>query len=282
MQAPRHSSEKTSLRQDCLRTLVQAMNEYHLQYHGVDLISHTIHHVVDLAQLDPALRSTGARMGWSDVISHRPVQYLRLTLIMDLTLTHAKLPEKYEFPSNLQRLLSDQMGTAAFLPWNVPSPADEPDTSEPASLEKDTVPNQVEPSESLDARNVPAMTESTSANENEVYSDSPSSDDFLFELSTQLSTEATANLPIPASVLEDQGPPGEDNVDWDVLGTDGALDAIDGVSHLVPTVEGNQVEEFVSMLFEMAEAQDEDLFRLEEQASPSQQWPAPSSLEMPS
>lgn len=278
MQAPRHNCEKASMRQDCLRTLVQAMNEYHLQYHGVDLISHTIHHVVDLAQLDPALQATGEEMGWGDVITHRPVQYLRLTLIMDLSLTHAKLPENYEFPSNLQRLLCDKMGAAAFLPWNLSSPVnDSPDSESGALSGKARSPDLMELSDSPATTIVPATIESVSTDENDAYAD-PLSHDFSFALSTELDIKQS----IGTSTVEGQEPTGEDTIDWDGVVTDAALDSMGGVPNLDQTVEDDHVEQFVSMLYQMAEAEDDENFRLEEQLSPSHQWLGPSTVEMPS
>ncbi|KAH7166467.1 fungal-specific transcription factor domain-containing protein [Dactylonectria macrodidyma] len=280
LQAPKLNSERASLRQECLRTLVQAMNEYHLQYHGVDLISHTIHHVVDLAQLDPALRSSGERMGWTDAITHRPSQYLRLTLVMDLSLKHAKLPETYEFPGNLQHLLCDRMGDAVCLPWNSPNQVQEASSTKYASSDdKDAEPEVIELSHSPTTASVLKILEpSLISNELDSHFDPLATDDFSFELAA----DHIPGSPLCAPIIEDLEATGENDVDWDSVITGETMTTASGASEFVPNTDGDQVEEFVSMLFEMADTQDNELFQLEKQASPSHQWLGPPRVEMTS
>lgn len=280
LQAPKLNSERASLRQECLRTLVQAMNEYHLQYHGVDLISHAIHHVVDLAQLDPALRSSGERMGWTDAVTHRPSQYLRLTLIMHLSLKHAKLPETYEFPGNLQHLLCDRMGATVCLPWHSPKQVQAASSSKCASSDdKNAEPDVMELSHSPTTASVLKILEpALITNELDSHFDPLATDDFSFELAADQITGS----PLCAPVIEDLEAMGENDVDWDSVITGETITTASGASDFVPNVEGDQVEEFVSMLFEMADTQDNELFQLEKQASPWHQWLGPARAEMTS
>ncbi|KAH7146919.1 hypothetical protein B0J13DRAFT_524650 [Dactylonectria estremocensis] len=268
LQAPKLSSERASLRQECLYTLVQAMNEYHLQYHGVDLISHAIHHVVDLAQLDPALRSSGERMGWTDAITHRPSQYLRLTLIMHLSLKHAKPPETCEFPGNLQYLLCDRMGATAASSSKCASSDDK--DAEPDVMELSHLPTTASVLKILE----PALI----TNELDSHFDPLAIDDFSFELAADQITGS----PLCAPVIEDLEAMGENDVDWDSVITGETITTASGASDFVPNVEGDQIEEFVSMLFEMADTQANELFQLEKQASPSHQWLGPARAEMTS
>lgn len=117
------SDDKTIMKQTRLNTLIQAMKEYHLQYHGVEGISHAIHYVVDYAQLSPTPRLSKGRTAWSQLLACRPAFYLQLTFTMQLSLARGTLPGECDLPTNLKCLLANDESSKLPLQFRVLTPS---------------------------------------------------------------------------------------------------------------------------------------------------------------
>ncbi|KAI1502947.1 fungal-specific transcription factor domain-containing protein [Biscogniauxia marginata] len=110
----------TALKQHRLNILIEAMKTYQPQYDGVDYISETIRHIINLAQLDPPNNpgavatttfqcSNGAQpsiSGWTDILASQPGAYLRLAMTMDLSLSKGRLAQESDFPASLRGLFN--------------------------------------------------------------------------------------------------------------------------------------------------------------------------------
>ncbi|KAF6811795.1 fungal specific transcription factor domain-containing protein [Colletotrichum sojae] len=104
---------QSALKQHRLNILIEAMKTYQPQYDGVDWVSETIRHIVNLAQLDPPAGEAAnpAEGGpviadWTDILASQPSSYLRLALTMDLSLSKGRLPEDGDFPVSLRGLFT--------------------------------------------------------------------------------------------------------------------------------------------------------------------------------
>ncbi|KAM0276846.1 hypothetical protein ACHAQH_006322 [Verticillium albo-atrum] len=103
---------QSALKQHRLNILIEAMKTYQPQYDGVDLVSETIRHIVNLAQLDPPADGANNQAGgaaisdWTDILASQPSSYLRLALTMDLALSKGRLPEDGDFPVSLRGLFT--------------------------------------------------------------------------------------------------------------------------------------------------------------------------------
>lgn len=104
---------QSALKQHRLNILIEAMKTYQPQYDGVDWVSETIRHIINLAQLDDGNngRKNGNDNGggisdWTDILSSHPSAYLRLALTMDLSLSKNRLPEEGDFPASLRGLFT--------------------------------------------------------------------------------------------------------------------------------------------------------------------------------
>jgi hypothetical protein len=115
------SYNQSALKQHRLNILIEAMKTYQPQYDGVDWVSETIRHVVNLAQLDSTTSETdsagnsngntegngnGVACDWTDILTSHPSLYLRLALTMDLSLSKDRLPEEGDFPTSLRGLFT--------------------------------------------------------------------------------------------------------------------------------------------------------------------------------
>ncbi|KAI5922043.1 fungal-specific transcription factor domain-containing protein [Camillea tinctor] len=106
----------TALKQHRLNILIEAMKTYQPQYDGVDYISETIRHIINVAQLDPPSDSDihsqnrnniqPAISGWSDILASQPGAYLRLAMTMDLSLSKGRLVQESDFPISLRGLFN--------------------------------------------------------------------------------------------------------------------------------------------------------------------------------
>ncbi|KAI1489775.1 fungal-specific transcription factor domain-containing protein [Biscogniauxia mediterranea] len=109
----------TALKQHRLNILIEAMKTYQPQYDGVDYISETIRHIINLAQLDPPSNPDAASThsqgrngvqpsisGWTDILASQPGTYLRLAMTMDLSLSKGRLAQESDFPISLRGLFS--------------------------------------------------------------------------------------------------------------------------------------------------------------------------------
>ncbi|GJC84405.1 cutinase transcription factor 1 beta [Colletotrichum liriopes] len=104
---------QSALKQHRLNILIEAMKTYQPQYDGVDWVSETIRHIVNLAQIDsPPPGETSGSEGsaviadWTDILASQPSSYLRLALTMDLSLSKGRLPEDGDFPVSLRGLFT--------------------------------------------------------------------------------------------------------------------------------------------------------------------------------
>ncbi|EPE06210.1 fungal transcriptional regulatory protein [Ophiostoma piceae UAMH 11346] len=111
----------SALKQHSLNVLIEAMKTYQPQYDGVDWVSETIRHIVNLAQLDgPAGAksnmtepcSNTAPSDWTDILASNPSWYVRLALTMDLALSKNRMPEERDFPASLRGMFSN----SGFIP----------------------------------------------------------------------------------------------------------------------------------------------------------------------
>ncbi|CAK7215769.1 hypothetical protein SBRCBS47491_002596 [Sporothrix bragantina] len=117
---PDHSTSASSaLKQHRLNILIEAMKTYQPQYDGVDWVSETIRHIVNLANLDGNGSGNGNGNGnggnggnnagisdWTDILASNPSLYLRLALTMDLALSKNRMPEERDFPVGLRGLFT--------------------------------------------------------------------------------------------------------------------------------------------------------------------------------
>ncbi|OLN92820.1 Cutinase transcription factor 1 beta 1 [Colletotrichum chlorophyti] len=104
---------QSALKQHRLNILIEAMKTYQPQYDGVDWVSETIRHIINLAQIDsPPAGESGDGEGsaviadWTDILASQPSSYLRLALTMDLSLSKGRLPEDGDFPVSLRGLFT--------------------------------------------------------------------------------------------------------------------------------------------------------------------------------
>jgi hypothetical protein len=103
---------------------MEAMKTYQPQYNGVDYVSETVSHIVNLAQLDapqgrggePSERGAdGAITNWTDILIRHPSCYLRLALTMDLSLSKERVPDDSDFPINLRGFFNTGFSTLRLL-----------------------------------------------------------------------------------------------------------------------------------------------------------------------
>ncbi|KAK2043777.1 fungal-specific transcription factor domain-containing protein [Colletotrichum somersetense] len=104
---------QSALKQHRLNILIEAMKIYQPQYDGVDWISETIRHIINLAQIEspPAgepknTHGSAVIVDWTDILASQPSLYLRLALTMDLSLSKGRLPEDGDFPVSLRGLFT--------------------------------------------------------------------------------------------------------------------------------------------------------------------------------
>lgn len=115
---PAGADPHLAAKQHRLNILIEAMKTYQPQYDGVDYISETIRHIINLAQLD-APASTGIGFSslyndgkqpsisdWTDILASQPGYYLRLAMTMDLCFSKGRLVEESDFPANLRGLFA--------------------------------------------------------------------------------------------------------------------------------------------------------------------------------
>ncbi|KAI0539743.1 hypothetical protein GGR58DRAFT_463252 [Xylaria digitata] len=116
---------RTALKQQRLNVLIEAMKTYQPQYDGVDYISETIRHIVNLAQIDPPNNSATAPSSsitvvpqdsatsmqpiisdWTDILASNPGSYLRLSMTMDISISKGRLAKETDFPVKLRGLFA--------------------------------------------------------------------------------------------------------------------------------------------------------------------------------
>ncbi|KAI0467217.1 hypothetical protein F4859DRAFT_279928 [Xylaria cf. heliscus] len=114
---------RTVIKQQRLNVLIEAMKTYQPQYDGVDYISETIRHIVNLAQIDPPTNppnTTSITMSpqdptnsmqpiisdWTDILASNPGSYLRLSMTMDISISKGRLAKETDFPVKLRGLFA--------------------------------------------------------------------------------------------------------------------------------------------------------------------------------
>ncbi|KAI1153153.1 hypothetical protein F4825DRAFT_474930 [Nemania diffusa] len=111
---------RTALKQQRLNVLIEAMKTYQPQYDGVDYISETIRHIVNLAQIDPPSNSPSITASpqdaadgmqpiisdWTDILASNPGSYLRLSMTMDISISKGRLAKETDFPVKLRGLFA--------------------------------------------------------------------------------------------------------------------------------------------------------------------------------
>ncbi|KAI0431529.1 hypothetical protein F5Y09DRAFT_304348 [Xylaria sp. FL1042] len=115
---------RTALKQQRLNVLIEAMKTYQPQYDGVDYISETIRHIVNLAQIDPPSNSANTPSSitvppqdptnsmqpiisdWTDILASNPGSYLRLSMTMDISISKGRLAKETDFPVKLRGLFA--------------------------------------------------------------------------------------------------------------------------------------------------------------------------------
>ncbi|KAI2630308.1 fungal-specific transcription factor domain-containing protein [Hypomontagnella submonticulosa] len=109
------SDPHLAAKQHRLNILIEAMKTYQPQYDGVDYISETIRHIINLAQLDAPANSFAALSkdgkqstisDWTDILASQPGYYLRLAMTMDLCFSKGRLVEESDFPAALRGLFA--------------------------------------------------------------------------------------------------------------------------------------------------------------------------------
>lgn len=117
---------RTVLKQQRLNILIEAMKTYQPQYDGVDYVSETIRHIVNLAQIDPPIDSPNTASSssisafpqdptsdirpiisdWTDILASNPGSYLRLTMTLDISISKGRLATEADFPVKLRGLFA--------------------------------------------------------------------------------------------------------------------------------------------------------------------------------
>lgn len=115
---------RTVLKQQRLNVLIEAMKTYQPQYDGVDYISETIRHIVNLAQIDPPSNQANAPSSitaplenpptgtqpmissWTDILASNPGSYLRLSMTMDISISKGRLAKETDFPAKLRGIFA--------------------------------------------------------------------------------------------------------------------------------------------------------------------------------
>ncbi|KAI0804418.1 hypothetical protein GGR55DRAFT_691011 [Xylaria sp. FL0064] len=146
---------RTALKQQRLNVLIEAMKTYQPQYDGVDYISETIRHIVNLAQIDPPNNSANSPSSitvspqdptnsmqpiisdWTDILASNPGSYLRLSMTMDISISKGRLAKETDFPVKLRGLFAHGLSPIRALlagshPRTSPTPSTCATTTAPA------------------------------------------------------------------------------------------------------------------------------------------------------
>jgi hypothetical protein len=99
--------QSSVLVQNRLNVLIEFMRAYWARYDGVDWISEIVRHIIGLAQLNGSkVQRKNPNISWADVFAFQPRSYLRLVLVMDLSLSKGRMAQDADFPVNLRGLFS--------------------------------------------------------------------------------------------------------------------------------------------------------------------------------
>ncbi|KAF5227533.1 hypothetical protein FANTH_14748, partial [Fusarium anthophilum] len=89
-----------------LNILIEFMRAYWARYDGVSWISEIIRHIVSLAQLNGLRSQRKENFNWMDILTFQPRSYLRLVLVLDLSLNKGRMAQDSDFPVELRGLFS--------------------------------------------------------------------------------------------------------------------------------------------------------------------------------
>ncbi|OTB04416.1 hypothetical protein M426DRAFT_320779 [Hypoxylon sp. CI-4A] len=129
------SDPHLAAKQHRLNILIEAMKSFQPQYDGVDYISETIRHIINLAHLDaptssgPVFSNVGndgkqtTISDWTDILASQPGYYLRLAMTMDLCFSKGRLVEESDFPENLRGLFAADYSSIQGALGSKPAPA---------------------------------------------------------------------------------------------------------------------------------------------------------------
>ncbi|KAH6879525.1 fungal-specific transcription factor domain-containing protein [Thelonectria olida] len=107
---------KSTSNQLRLYTLIQVMRQHRPRAFAVEAMSSLIRRVVDIAEEGLTFESSGSIMSWSDIIAHRPLCYLQLTMKLDISLSWSNPPESCGSPQNLSGLFANNQSTILYQP----------------------------------------------------------------------------------------------------------------------------------------------------------------------
>lgn len=86
-------------------TLIDVLRTMHPQYDGVDWVARLVRYLVDLVHQDPAFATGPAKVAdWAELLVVNPTTYLRLALLMDLSMSTGRIPDRKSFLARLEGL----------------------------------------------------------------------------------------------------------------------------------------------------------------------------------
>ncbi|KAL7934739.1 fungal-specific transcription factor domain-containing protein [Trichoderma chlorosporum] len=112
-----------------LHSLIGLIRECHQRLDGIDAVCLTIRRLTDLAQARFMSGSASQITECIDLIDHKPLEYLRLFLNLDLNLSNATMVDKIQFVELREELLRTEKAPSAA---NVLTPTTSAEASKPA------------------------------------------------------------------------------------------------------------------------------------------------------
>ncbi|RYC79697.1 hypothetical protein BFJ63_vAg17415 [Fusarium oxysporum f. sp. narcissi] len=98
--------QSSVLVQNRLNVLIEFMRAYWARYDGVSWISEIVRHIIGLTQLNGLKSQRKANFNWMDIFAFQPRAYLRLVLVLDLSLNKGRMAQDSDFPAKLRGLFS--------------------------------------------------------------------------------------------------------------------------------------------------------------------------------
>ncbi|KAH8663236.1 fungal-specific transcription factor domain-containing protein [Ilyonectria robusta] len=99
--------QSSTATQHQLNVLIGFMRAYWARYEGVDWITAIVRHIINLAQLNESrAQMKGSSINWVDIFAIQPRSYLRLVLVLDMSLSKGRLAQDADFPVKLRGLFS--------------------------------------------------------------------------------------------------------------------------------------------------------------------------------
>lgn len=99
--------QSSTATQHQLNVLIGFMRAYWARYEGVDWITAIVRHIINLAQLNESRSQIkGSSINWVDIFAIQPRSYLRLVLVLDMSLSKGRLAQDADFPVKLRGLFS--------------------------------------------------------------------------------------------------------------------------------------------------------------------------------